>query len=403
MRAMSTLMSDQQSFRTDVLAYFGATAAQVEELLVYNQNVFDHNTLTHRIKFPLTSEPHIAAWEEYAVSAKILGVFEVLKQRLVQFQFPIMEGISQTEAYQSATRRGVATDRMIANGLVLQEPEKLQLILHQSLAGTIPVLLTGNREDFVCLVQALTKRNEPQPVPISMGACIVNGFNNWDRIRQYRQQWSAENPANCSQSSWLAEFGRLILQKQLYQDKFIILSNTSYSNVLAKDIGLEEAQWQRLSLTIRLEHECTHYFTSRLFNSMRNNIFDELIADYRGIVAAIGTYRADWFLHFLGLESFPNYREGGRLQNYLGNPSLSDGAFKILQALVKASAENLQSFHIEYVSQFRDANIQPLMLMALTHLTLEELADQSANFRIQKILNNLLNIQSQNRIQVKVV
>lgn len=401
---MSTLMSDQKSFRTDVLTYFGATAAQVEELLVYNQNIFDHNTLTHKVNFPLTSEPHIAAWEEYAVLARVIGVFELLKQRLVQFQFPIIEGISQTEAYQSATRRGVVTDGMtLATGLVLQEPEKLQLILHQSLAGTIPVLLTGNREDFVCLVQALTKRNEPQPVPNSMGACIVSGFNNWDRIRQYRQQWSAENSANCSQSSWLAEFGRLIPQKQLYQDKFIILSNSSYSNVSAKDIGLEEAQWQRLSLTIRLEHECTHYFTRRFFNSMRNNIFDELIADYRGIVAAIGTYRADWFLHFLGLESFPNYREGGRLQNYLGNPSLSDGAFKILQALVKAAAENLQSFHVEYVSQLRDANIQPLMLMALIHLTLEELADQSADFRIQKILNNLLNIQSSDRIQVKVI
>ncbi|MEH1901846.1 MAG: hypothetical protein V7L04_10625 [Nostoc sp.] len=397
-------MSDQKSFRTDVLTYFGATAAQVEELLVYNQNIFDHNTLTHKVNFPLTSEPHIAAWEEYAVLARVIGVFELLKQRLVQFQFPIIEGISQTEAYQSATRRGVVTDGMtLATGLVLQEPKKLQLILHQSLAGTIPVLLTGNREDFVCLVQALTKRNEPQPVPNSMGACIVSGFNNWDRIRQYRQQWSAENSANCSQRSWLAEFGRLIPQKQLYQDKFIILSNSSYSNVSAKDIGLEEAQWQRLSLTIRLEHECTHYFTRRFFNSMRNNIFDELIADYRGIVAAIGTYRADWFLHFLGLESFPNYREGGRLQNYLGNPSLSDGAFKILQALVKAAAENLQSFHVEYVSQLRDANIQPLMLMALIHLTLEELADQSADFRLQKILNNLLNIQSSDRIKVKVI
>lgn len=379
-------MIDQQSFRTDVLTYFGATAAQVEELLVYNQNVFTHNTLTHRVKFPLTSEPHIAAWEEYGIATKVLGVFEVLKQRLVQFQFPIIEGISQTEAYQSATRRGVAVDGMTeATGLVLQEREKLQLILHQSLAGTIPVLLAGNREDFVSLVQALTKRNEPQPVPNSMGACIVSGFNNWDRIPQYCQQWEAETDANCSQSSWLAEFGRLIPQKQLYQDKFIILSNGSYSNVSAKDIGLEEAQWQRLSLTIRLEHECTHYFTRRLFNSMQNNIFDELIADYGGIVAAIGTYRADWFLHFLGLESFPNYREGGRLQNYLGNPSLSDGAFKILQALVKAAAENLQSFHVEYVSQLRDANIQPLMFMALTHLTLEELASQSADFRIQEI------------------
>ncbi len=377
------------SFRTDVLAYFGATAAQAEELLVYNQNVFHHNALNHPVKFPLTPETHVAAWEEYAVAA-IAGAFEVLKQRLVQFRFPILEGISQTEAYRAATRKGVRVDSMAeATGLVLQQPEKLQLILHQSLAGTIPVLLAGNREDFVSLVQALTKRNEPQPVPASMGACIVSGFNNWDRICQYRQQWSAENFANCCETSWAAEFQRIVPQKQLYQDTFIILSDGPYSNVSASDMGLEESQWQHLSLTIRLEHECTHYFTRRLFKSMRNNILDELIADYRGIVAATGYYRADWFLRFLGLESFPNYREGGRLQNYRGQPPLSDGAFQILQALVKATAENLQRFHAEYVGDLTNTNIQPLMLMGLTYLTLEELASREAKSRIQQTLEVL--------------
>ena len=128
----------QQSFRPDVLAYFGATATETDELLVYNQNVFDHNTLTHPLKFPLTPELYVSAWEEYAIAAKIVGAFEVLKQRLVQLRFPIEEGISQTQAYLSATRRGVAADEMPeATGLVLQQPEKLQLILHQSLAGII--------------------------------------------------------------------------------------------------------------------------------------------------------------------------------------------------------------------------------------------------------------------------
>lgn len=74
---------------------------------------------------------------------------------------------------------------------------------------------------------------------------------------------------------------------------------------------------------------------------MRNNMRDELIADYQGIVAANGgRYRADWFLRFIGLEAFPEYRQGGRLQNYRGQPPLSDGAFKILQVLVKDAAEN---------------------------------------------------------------
>jgi hypothetical protein len=383
-------MLAQQSFRADVLANFGASASEVEELLAYNQNVFNHNRLTHPVTFPLAPEAHVTAWEEYAVAARVVGVFEALFSRLVQFRFPIQEGISQTDAYRAATRKGMSVDGMAeATGLVLTLPEKLQLIIHQSLAGPIPVLLAGNREDFVILVQALTMRNEPKRVPASMGACIVSGFNNWDRIYSLRQQWSERNSGNCSESSWAAEFQRIIPQKALYQDKFIILSDGPYSDVSARDMGLKEPEWQRLSLTIRLEHECTHYFTRRLFDSMRNNMLDELIADYRGIVAATGHYRADWFLRFLGLESFPNYREGGRLENYRGQPPLSDGAFKILQALAIAAAENLERVDAEYADKLRDSNLQPLMLMALTYLTLEELASLEAKCRIQQTLDKL--------------
>lgn len=77
------------------------------------------------------------------------------------------------------------------------------------------------------------------------------------------------------------------------------------------------------------------------------------------------------------------------MQNYLGQPPLCDRAFKILQALVKAAAENLQRFHTDHASELRNINIQPLMLIALTHLTLEELASKSANFRIQQTLEEL--------------
>lgn len=381
---------NQQEFRASVLASYGASDEEREELLAYNQNVFERSCLKLPVKFPLAPEPHMTAWEEYAAAARIVGAFETLKRVLVQLRFPIQSGISQTEAYRSATRKGVLVDGMVeASGLSLKQPEKLQLIVHQSLAGAIPVLLTGDREDFVTLVQALTMRNEPLPVPASMGACMVAGFNNWDRVRQYRKQWSDQNPYNCSSASWAVEFGRLIPQKELYQDRFIILSSGPYSDVSASEVGLDETEWRRLSLTIRLEHECTHYFTRRLFDSMRNNLLDELIADYRGIVAATGHYRADWFLRFLGLESFPDYREGGRLQNYRGKPPLSDGAFKILQALVKAAAENLERFDADHAGELRTLNDQTLMLVALTYLTLEELASLEVHSRLQKTLDEM--------------
>ena len=111
---------------------------------------------------------------------------------------------------------------------------------------------------------------------------------------------------------------------------------------------------------------------------MRDNLLDELIADYMGIVAAVGRYRSDWFLRFMGLEQFPAYREGGRFQNYRGRPPLIDGAFVILQALVKAAAENLQQFDDHLVGERRDSDGRGQLLLALTDFTLEELAAEQA-------------------------
>jgi hypothetical protein len=397
-----------QSFRADILTDFGANALEVEELLAYNQNVFERQTLNSAVEFPLTIETHVAVWEEYAAIAKRrrsliareIGVFETLKQRLVQLQFPIQQGISETEAYRAATRRGVSTNGMTeASGLVLQQSDRIELIIHQSLAGKIPVLLVENRKDFVALVQALCKRNEPIPIPASMGACLVSGLNNWDRIARYRQQWqgsrgqgAGEQKKRGSEIGWDKEFLRIIPQKHLYQDRLIILSSGFYSGVTAEDIGINESEWLNLSQKIRLEHECTHYLTLRLFGSMRNNMLDELIADYQGIVAANGYYRADWFLRFLGLESFPNYRQGGRLENYRGQPPLSDGALKILMALVKAAAENLERFDTEYADKLRDSKMQALMLRSLTNLTLEELASEEGKSRIQNFLESIVNL-----------
>lgn len=379
---------DKETFRSDILSSFGATSSETEELLLYNQNTFDHsNTSNTRYQFPFEDEPFVSAWLQYSEEAESVGVFECLKQRLVQLSFPIKEGISKTDDYRSATRKGVSVVCMAdATGVSLNKPDEMQLVIHQSPAGRIPLLIVGDRSDFITLTQALSMKNEPNPVPDSMGACMVAGFNNWDRIRRLKLQWEVHNPT----SDWAEEFRRIIPRRELYQDRFIILSDGPYSNVSAGDIGLSDGEWKNKSLIIRREHECAHYLTKRIFGSMRNNIIDELIADYAGIVTACGHYRSDWFLRFVGLEDFPDYREGGRLQNYRGKPSLSDGAFKILQSLVKGGAENLERFDAEFGKGFRSIEKQPLTLIALTHLTLEELAsDESCTLLVKAITNHL--------------
>lgn len=366
---------DTLKLRTQVLQEHGATEAEVQELLSYNENEFRHGS-DSLDQLSLPDEPHIAVWQEYVEQAQIQGVLPTLASYLVQLQFPIESGISQTPEYRAATRKGQFPSQS-SPGVKLEAPEALQLFLHPTLAGSIPVIATGTRADFVSLIQALTKRNEPVPIPDAMGACIIGGYNNWDRVHRYRQQWEAQHP-NATEQDWLQEFSNLIPQKERYQDRFIILSPGPYSNLQATDLGLSESQWQAFSFRIRLEHECTHYFTRRCFQSMRNNALDELIADYQGIVGAIGYYRANWFLSFVGLEAFPAYREGGRLESYRGDPPLSAGAFRVLQSLVKSASEQIEKFDQTYLSSERSPEERLAMLLSLTTLTLEELASEDS-------------------------
>ncbi|MBW4641614.1 MAG: hypothetical protein KME23_01050 [Goleter apudmare HA4340-LM2] len=377
---------DSLQFCAETLAAYGASESEIQELLIYNQNVFDRPLLEDL--YQPQSEPYLATWEQYAQESATVGAYATLKSYLVQLQFPILAGISETADYRAATRKGHSTEEMkTATGLVLLEPEQLQLYIYPTLAGAIPVIVAGNRADFVSLIQALTKRNEPQFVPDSMGSCIVAGYNNWHRVHQYQQQWLDKNQNQCNNTDWAVEWQRLIQRPELYRDRFILLSRGAYSNVTATELGLDEQQWLELSFKIRLEHECTHYVTRRWFGSMRNNILDELIADYRGIVSAIGDYRADWFLHFAGLEGFPAYRQGGRLENYRGEPPLSEAAFKVLQGLVKTAAENLEKFERKYSQSVKKSHPEMAILIALTTLRLEELASEQAVSLIEAAVN----------------
>jgi uncharacterized protein DUF7005 len=372
----------QQSLaiRRDVLGSLGAGTEVADEILRYNNNVFDHAAIDTSV-WPLPDESFVATWRQYTHETDEACSIVPLTKYLVQLQFPIEAGISQSADYIAATRRGLGTNGMkLAIGSPLRAPGQCRITIHPTAAGHIPVLIAGTREDFVALVQALTQRNEPHPVPDSMGACIVSGYNNWHRISVLRNQFLASASAD---DSWSEEFARIKAQKDLYQDRFIILSTGAYSGVNACDIGLDHQEWLNLSLAIRREHECTHYFTRRVFSSMRNHLVDELVADYMGISAAAGRFRADWLLRFLGLESFPQYREGGRLQNYRGAPPLSDRAFAILQKLVIAAAANLEHFDRRHVPERQHSYMQPALLKVLTRLTVEEMASTAGQMILE--------------------
>ncbi len=373
--------------RRSVLVSFGASESEIDELLSYNKNHFNWQKLPEKVKFPLESEPFLEVWEDYCKKSKKIGVFNALKIPIIQLWFPIREGTSKEDYYRMVTRRGVHPSKVKeATGIELEHPESIQLLIHPTPAGKIPIIVTRGRKDFVTFIQAIIGKNEPISVPESMGAIMIAGYNNWDRIRRYRRNWEENFEGKDIEEAWREEFRRLIPRKELYQDKFIILSDGAYSGIPAEVMGMKEDDWRELSTVIRREHECAHYFTRRVFSSMKNRLLDELIADFMGIREAVGCFRADWFLRFMGLENYPEYREGGRLENYREN--LSDGAFRILQKIAKKAAENLEVFDSEHGRELHNLKGKTLLLLTLTKFTPEELASDRAVSDLKRELDN---------------
>jgi hypothetical protein len=355
-------MDQRTQFRCQVLQECGAGLPQVEELLAYNTNLFDRTALA-KIKFPLPDEPFVETWEKFAQEVTEAGTFLVLAKYLVQLRFPVQAGISRTGVYIDATTKGAGFGADNAPGVKLEAPDKCCIAVHATPAGRIPLIIAEARGDFETLVRALARRNEPVSIPPSMGACMVSGYNNWDRIYELVRVNGA------------ADFS----VPSTYQDRFIILSRGPYSGVAGADLGLAAAEWGRLSFLIRRAHECTHYFTRRVFSSMRNNLLDEIIADYCGIVSAAGRFRPDWMLRFFGLQDFPHYQTGARLENYKGKPEVSHESFVVLQQLVKRAVDNLARFDRPVPEAEGPYCGFPLqMLLALSGLTLEELASDKA-------------------------
>ena len=120
----------------------GATDNEIDKLLGYGCSRFIGMKAP---PLPLADEPFVRAWHDYAEEAAGRGVFPVLREKLVQLRFPIRKGISGEEEYRAATLRGNLPDSE-QTALDLADPEGLKLTLHETPAGTIPVLTVREQE-----------------------------------------------------------------------------------------------------------------------------------------------------------------------------------------------------------------------------------------------------------------
>ncbi|MGI8604512.1 MAG: DUF7005 family protein [Verrucomicrobiales bacterium] len=358
-------MSENLTRRRSILESFGFSRAAIEILLTVLQR--DVPAVRPAVERSLLgAEIFIPEWIEVVVKAGKEGALEALREIIFELNFPIAEGTSATPAYQElalAGGRNLADvrDRLPPEGPQWEKPAAMRLSLHDSGGGLIPVLQTGSRADFETLVRAIIHHNEPKPVPASMGSVFINGYPNRRRYLLVRKA--------------LAE-GVLPAEKrdpQLWRDKFIIISTGPYSGVDAESLGLTVEKWRDLSVAIRIDHECTHYLARRLFPRLKFGLQDELVADFAGLMSATGLFPAQMFLTFMGLENFPDYRTGGRFENYQKELGVSSDAFHAVGRLLVEASRHLERSFADWSAARWDSD-RGTVIAALTHASLEELA-----------------------------
>ena len=194
--------------------------------------------------------------------------------------------------------KGVAyaiNKHLVKNNLQIdfEMPDSIHLEIYDSFAGKIPIITTSNDKDFESIVQYIVFKGKTYPHIKIIGAQYVHNKNN----------------------------------------SFIILSHKPYSNIPADVMGLDIASWREKSYVIRKHHEYTHFYTNQYYGSSKNNLHDELIADFCGIWAAFSHYRADYFIKFLSQ---------GRLKIYVD--SLSSNGAVLVEKLAYVCAKWLEEW-----------------------------------------------------------
>ena len=196
-------------------------------------------------------------------------------------------------------------------------------------AGEVLAITLHDRSDFETFLQIMAEGCRMTPIPPTQGAVILDGVINHRKIERHREAfYHAALEAGRPEPSWLEwdiERARFTQDRANYTDALIVLSGGPYSALSAERAGFTESEWLALSHTIRKYHECTHFVCRRFYPDKVDAIWDELVADAVGILAALGRYDTRLAMLVLGIEN--GEYVGGRLENYVPPETKDKGQY----------------------------------------------------------------------------
>lgn len=260
-----------------------------------------------------------------------------LSQRYPQLLFPIEHGISKTQEFTDVVFCG----KELKGTLDFSMSPKDRLYSIDTPAGTAEALLLYNREDFEKCVCALANRCEPKDIPPSVGAFMISGLINWEKVRR-----------NCKNNINELTLKLLKFSGCEIYDRLILLSSGWYSGIVPENIGLSADEWTEKSITIRMYHELTHFICRSLYPKNIDVIRDEIFADMIGIIVAFGYYDTELAKLFLGISN-AGLSETGRINYYIKNKETNalleevNTWISLLERKVKTPVEDINMFIIK--------------------------------------------------------
>lgn len=354
-----------------MLTKVGAEKADIDLLLDYNSDIFDYSNLHDEITFPLEDENFIKTWRKYEDDAANQGVFPVIRKAVPHLNFPIDDKLADTTEYKDAVLyANISPGRQASVGIGLKAPEKLQLAIIPTDAGSLPMVYIPEREDFEAVIKALNFSNTNIEIVPKITSYLVRDFRNSDRISILRDRYNKKKALMNLNTTWRDEYAKILLNKELYLDTFIAVYGGNASAIPAEDVGLSEDEWKAKSIVIGREKEAMRYYMKRIFQVEKPHPYVELIAYFAAIDTAFSSFQADKLLKLMlpGPDSQAPVC-GMAVQEKKFTPETCE----ILKKLIEKAAHNLEDFCKIYLHEL-EANNQNLLIISLTKVTLEELA-----------------------------
>lgn len=259
------------------------------------------------------------------------SVLDEMARRYPQLYLEPACGMSESEVYKDIVLRGRKPDSAVLHGFSRCSRDSLGA--KGTPAGKAEVLYLHERGNFERFIQIMMYKCEPAVIPESIGAAIISGIINWGKIERHQMQYLLAGGGDLER-----EFSRFTADKSNYLDTLIVVSHGEYSGLSYKATPYGKSEWLDLPLKIRTFHECAHFVCQRLYPELKNELWDEILADCFGLLNAAGGYNPFLAKAFLGV-SPDGYKEGGRLKNYISGQTDLNAAARAVSAVIDRISE----------------------------------------------------------------